>query len=288
MDATPPTSPHDLIWFNGQIMPMRDARICVEDRGFQFADGVYEVLRVYDGRPFALGDHLDRLDNSCGGIELDLGFSAAAIREGFTELLRRTGLREGMIYLQATRGVVPRNHAFDNAAPATLLFYAKPLGPAPTPGGPGCRVISLPDERWQRCWVKSISLLPNVLAKTAAARAGADEAILIDHGIAHEGATSNLFIVRNGRLITAPPGPKVLPGVTRVVLLRIAAELGLAVEDRAPTEVEALAADEVFIASTTREIVWVRQWGDQIIDNGTIGPVTLKLHQAFRAYVTNS
>jgi D-alanine transaminase len=285
MDATGSSTSPEWVWLNGRVLRRREATLDLDDRGFQFADGVYEVLRLYAGRPFAIEEHLERLRASCAGIAMNLGFGDSAIREGFAELQRRTPLRDGMIYLQATRGVAPRNHVFDDATPATLLFYAKPLSPAAVPGGAGARVISMPDERWKRCWVKSIALLPNVLAKTQAARAGADEAILIDDGVAHEGATSNLFIVRDGRLITAPPGPKVLPGVTRLVLLRLAASLGIDVEHRPPTEAEALAADEVFIASTTREIHWVRQWDSQIIGDGRVGPITLRLHESFRDYV---
>jgi D-alanine transaminase len=285
MDATVFSSSPGWVWLNGRVLPRREATLDIDDRGFQFADGVYEVLRIYDGRPFALAEHLERLRASCGGIVMNLGYSNSTIREGFAELQRRTPLRDGMIYLQATRGVAPRNHVFDDATPATLLFYAKPLPPPAAPGGAGAAVISVPDERWKRCWVKSIALLPNILAKTQAARAGADEAILIDDGIAHEGATSNLFVARRGRLITAPPGPKVLPGVTRLVLLRLAESLGIDVEHRPPTEAEALVADEVFIASTTREIHWVRQWNTRMIADGRIGPITLRLHQAFRRYV---
>lgn len=279
------------IWFNGSMMPMSDAHIGVEDRGFQFADGVYEVIRLYGGKPFALGRHLDRLARSAKGIALELPFDAEGIAEQIGQYLIRAPQNEGMIYLQITRGVAPRNHLFPNLTPnssvqPTVLFYARPLPALGAVGeGNGVKLYSLPDDRWQRCWIKSIALLPNVLAKSAAAAANADEAVFIDRGIVTECSASNLFVVIGQKLITHPVGPKVLPGITRELLLELAAQAQLQVEERAVTEEQAMHADELFITSTTREISWVSHWNGQSVGGGRCGPMTLSLHRGLKRLV---
>jgi D-alanine transaminase len=147
--------------------------------------------------------------------------------------------------------------------------------------------VSVPDERWKRCWIKSIALLPNILAKTQAVSGGYDEAVFIDDGIVTECSASNFFAVIDGKLVTHPVGPKVLPGITRAVLLELAGQLGIPVEERPIREAEAMAAAEVFITSTTREITWVREWNNHAVGRERCGPVTLALHQAFQARVRN-
>lgn len=277
------------IWINGRVMRMSEAAISVEDRGFQFADGVYEVFRIYDGRPFALALHLERLRRSCAAIDLPMPYSDQQLADGMVALYERQPLPSAMMYLQATRGPRKRNHVMPHECDPTVLFYTRPLPPPVVPDqSPGVRVITVDDDRWKRCWIKAIALLPNALAKTAADRAGADEAIFIDNGLAVEGASSNLFIIRNGTIITAPPGPKVLPGITRHVLIERIERLKLPIEHRAPTVAEAESADEGFIASTTRELAWIRSWNGRPLGNGRIGAFTLRLHQAFQEVVTNS
>jgi D-alanine transaminase len=274
----------DWIWFNGQVLPFNDARVGVEDRGFQFADGVYEVIRIYNGKPFGLDEHLQRLWNSAVGIQLTPPLTTDALAEQITRFLQHTGLREGMVYLQLTRGVSPRNHLFPEECPPTLLFYVRPLPPVPLPGeGEGVKLLAVPDERWKRCWIKSIALLPNVLAKNTAVAAGADEAAFIDSGgFVTECAASNLFAVIHDKLVTHPVGTKVLPGITRKRLLEIAEELGIEVDERAIREDEAPRADEMFITSTTREVSWVSRWNDSYIGLGRCGPTTLRLHRALQ------
>ncbi|HEX2974018.1 MAG TPA: aminotransferase class IV, partial [Tepidisphaeraceae bacterium] len=236
----------DLIWLNGQIIPLAEARVSVEDRGFQFADGVYEVVRVYNGRPFTLDEHLDRLDRSCGGISLEMSMSRAELSREMGKLIEKAGLKEGMIYLQVTRGCAPRNHVFTKCQP-TVLFYTRVLPAMVKPNQTkGLRLVSVPDERWSRCWVKSIGLVANVLAKNTAIAAGADEAVFVQGGMVTECSTSNIFIVSRGSLLTHPVGPKVLPGITRLVLLEVAKELGIPTVERPISEGEVLAAEEVF------------------------------------------
>jgi D-alanine transaminase len=273
------------VWINGRVIIMSEARVGIEDRGFQFADGVYEVIRLYDGKPFALDRHLQRLVNSANGIKLALPGSAAGLESEIESFVEQAGIGEGMIYLQLTRGESERNHAFPKCDP-TLLFYVRELDPLPEAAtAPGVKLVTVADERWKRCWVKSIALLPNVLAKNEALSRGADEAVFVEDGVITECSASNLFIVRGGRVLTHPVGNKVLPGVTRAVLLEIASSAGVTIEERAIKESEATTADEVFITSTTREISWVSKWDERKIGNGKCGPITLKLHQALREQI---
>jgi len=173
----------EMIWFNGEVLPLAEARIGVEDRGFQFADGVYEVVRIYNGRAFTLSEHLDRLARSCEGIRLATPLGKAELTREISRFIERSPVREGMIYLQITRGAAPRNHIFAESKP-TVLFYSRPLPPVvPAAQAEGLKLLSQNDERWQRCWIKSIALLPNVLAKNAAVSAGCDEAVFVEKGI---------------------------------------------------------------------------------------------------------
>ena len=276
----------DLIWINGEILHFSDARIGVEDRGFQFADGVYEVIRLYGGRPFTLEPHLDRLTQSARGIEMNVPLEKPALVSEIRKLIAKSGVADGMIYLQLTRGVAPRNHLFPENTKPTLLFYPRPLPPPHLPGeGEGAKLIAVSDERWKRCWIKSIALLPNVLAKNQAVAAGADEAVFIDGGVVTECSASNLFAVIGGKLVTHPVGSKVLPGITRAVLLDCAATLGIEVDERGFLEEEAIRASELFITSTTREVSWVARWNDRYIGQARCGPTTLALHKELRRRV---
>ena len=278
--------PVEWIWINGRVIPLADAAIGVEDRGFQFADGVYEVMRLYHGHPFTLAEHLDRLSRSAAAIELALPLPLAELALEIRRLIARTTINDGMVYLQLTRGQSPRNHVIATEIASTLLFYVRPLPVLAPPGqAPPVKLMSLPDERWKRCWIKTIALLPNTLAKSHAARNGFDEAVFIEDGRVTECSASNLFGVIRQTLVTHPVGPKVLPGITRAILLTCAAELGIPVQERAMTEAEAMGTDELFITSTTREVSWVNQWNAQPVGGAQCGPITLALHQALAAKV---
>lgn len=274
----------DLIWINGEIVPMAEARISPEDRGYQFADGVYEVIRLYGGRPFTLDEHLARLEKSAAGIHLSVPLDRATLKAEIGKLIAQSGVGEGMIYLQVTRGHAPRNHVFPKDPGGTLLFYARALDPLPpVESNPPAKLQTVEDERWRRCWVKAIALLPNVLAKNAAVAAGADEAVFVENGFVSECSASNFFAVIGGKLVTHPVGPKVLPGITRAVLLDCARELGIGVEERPIRLEEAKAADELFITSTTREISPVGTWDGAPVGRGNT--ITLRLHRALRERV---
>jgi D-alanine transaminase len=273
-------------WLNGQVLPLADAKISVEDRGFQFADGVYEAVRLYNGKPFELDLHLQRLERSCGGIRLSLPMQIETLKTEILKLIAHSNVGDGLVYLQITRGPSVRNHLFPATAKPTVLFYVRALAPlAELEMTRPYTLLSVPDERWQKCWIKSIALLENILARNAAAAAGADEAIFVDNGNVTEGSSSNLFMVNKGVLITAPLGPKILPGITRDVLLECAKTISVSVEERAMKLEEAKRCEEVFITSSTRELVPVSRWDDTKIGDGKFGPITSKLHQVYQQRV---
>jgi D-alanine transaminase len=276
----------ELIWFNGETIPMSEARAGIEDRGSQFADGVYEVIKLYDGKPFTLAEHLERLRKSANSIKLAMPITPEALGAEVRKFIPKSGIGEGMIYLQLTRGVCARNHLYPESCKPTLYFYARPLPKLLGPGeGEGAKLWSVPDERWKRCWIKSIALLANVLAKNEAVEKGADEAVFIDDGIANECSASNLYAVIGGRVVTHPVGPKVLPGITRAVLLDVAAELGIPLDERPLREHEAMGADEIFITSTTREISWVSTWNGTLVGGNRCGAITKRLHEGLQKRV---
>jgi D-alanine transaminase len=273
----------DSVWINGRIVPRQEAYLDIEDRGYQFADGVYEVVRIYDNKPFTLDEHLQRLERSAGGIKLQIPLARKELAAEMKNFITGTRLRDAYLYLQLTRGVAPRNHKFPAQSQPNLLFYTVPLPAAPVAGeGEGIKLHPVADERWKRCWIKCIGLTANVLAKNEALDAGCDEAVFVDGDIVNECSTSNLFAVINNTLVTHPIGSKVLPGISRLVVFDCAQELGIPIEERPLTEEEARSADELFITSTTREIAWVSSWGQSQIAQGCCGPITLKLHRAFR------
>ncbi len=277
------TETTEWIWLNGEILPADEARVSIEDRGFQFADGVYEVIRLYNGKPFALYAHLQRLWNSAVDIQITPPMTIDALAIEINRLVGHTHAVNATVYVQLTRGAAPRNHLFPEVTEPTLLFYTRPLPPPPVPGeGEGIKLLAVPDDRWKRCWIKTIALLPNVLAKNAAVAAGADEAAFVDMGYVTECSSSNLFAVIGGKLVTHPVGTRVLPGITRKILLEIADELGIEVDERSIREEEAPRAEELFITATVREISWVSRWNDIYIGRGRCGPMTATLHRALK------
>lgn len=276
----------EYIWLNGQVLPMGEARIGVEDRGFQFADGVYEVVRFYGGRCFTLDEHMSRLEKSAAGLRIPLPLPLAELKTAIRDLVRRNGELEGMVYLQLTRGEAERSHPFPRHPRPTLLFYTRALPPVWQPGeGHGVKLLSIADERWNRCWVKSLALLPNIMAKQEAVEADCDEAVFVLDGVVTECAASNIFFVKDSKVHTHPAGNRVLPGITRQVLREICRDLGIELVEKGMPASEARQADEVFITSTTREVNWVRQWDAKTVGTGRCGKVTHALHAAYRDMV---
>lgn len=275
-------------YVNGRYLPLDRAAVSVEDRGLQFADGVYEVVKVVAGRPRDLERHLDRLGRSLAALRMAQPMSRAALTAVIGEVVRRNRLRDATVYLQVDRGRAPRNHLFPKAGRPSLVVTARRVSlPRLDELEHGVGVITLPDERWARCDVKSVGLLPNVLARQRAAEAGCREAWLVDgQGLVTEGSTSNAYIVdREGRLVTRPLGPEILGGVTREVVLELARAAGVPVVERAFAVDEAREAREAFLTSTSALVLPVTSIDGRPVANGAPGSTTRRLLAAYAARV---
>jgi D-alanine transaminase len=274
------------VYLNGQWVSESEARISMDDRGFLFGDGVYEVLHVYSGQAFRVADHLDRLERSMKAIYLD-GPPRSELESLVAELARDArDWQDATLYIQVSRGAHPRNHVIPvPAIPPTVLAWVRPIPtPDPVAVAQGITAVTVPDDRWAKCWIKTVNLLPNILAKEKARRAGAHEAIFVRDGMAIEGTSANLFVVRGGSLETAPVTNYILPGVTRQVVLELAAELGIPVRmEPCPVE-ELYTADEIFLTGTTTEILPVVTVDGRPVSDGA-GPVTARLMAAYQALV---
>ncbi|HEX7898818.1 MAG TPA: D-amino acid aminotransferase [Planctomycetota bacterium] len=272
-----------MLYLNGSYMPIEEGRVSVEDRGFQFGDGVYEVVRVYDGRPFRLDRHLKRLQESLDGVRIPTPEPVEKIAEVCRELVRR-GPANAQIYLQVTRGAAPRSHAFPGDIRPTFLAYVREV--RRYPDEKSFSLVTVPDIRWSRCNLKTICLLPNLLAKQKAVEGGGDEGLFVrEDGTVSEGTSSNAFLIKAGRLITHPAGPRILDGVTRVAVLEVAADQGVPVEQRPFLLAEARKADEFFMTGTLTEVMPAVRIDGEPVGDGRQGPVTLRLRAAFRERV---
>jgi D-alanine transaminase len=263
--------------------PLSEARISVQDRAFLFGDGVYEVLRSYGGHIFQLEAHLKRLESSAHGLRLPLPRSRPFLQTLLRSLLRDSGYAEARIYVQVTRGAARREHIFPDGVRATLVAWVEEARRVPeAKRRAGLRVITQADARWNRCHLKALVLLPNVLARQEAFGRGADEALLIGSGgIVREGAGSNVFIVSRRRLRTHPLTAEILPGVTRQHVLQLAQGAGYAVSEKRFRLSTLLDADEVFLSSTALEVVPVVRVDRRRIGDGKPGPITRELMTLF-------
>ncbi|MEQ9042358.1 MAG: D-amino-acid transaminase [Alphaproteobacteria bacterium] len=275
-----------IAYVNGRYLRHAEAAIHIEDRGYQFADGVYEVCGVRGGLLMDERLHLERLERSLGELRIALPVPLTALRFILREVIRRNRLSDGMVYFQITRGVAPRDHPFPPASvrPA-LTVTAKRLNMARVAAAveKGVTVITMPDIRWARRDIKSVALLPNILAKQQAREAGAYEAWLVDDaGYITEGSSTNAWIVdREGRLVTRPAGPEILNGVTRKVLLAAARQEGIEVVERAFTPQEAKSAREAFISASSAILIPVTAIDGQPIGNGAPGSLSMRLREAY-------
>lgn len=275
-----------MVWLNGEFLDFASARVSVEDRGFQFGDGVYETIRAYHGKPFALDEHIARLLKSAAAIELELPLTAEGFKEIVQQLIARSGLKEAEIYMQVTRGVARRLHLFPANVSPTIVMTVRPVRHIPSEFREGGIVVkTVPDERWARCDIKSICLLPNVLAKERAHREGADEAFFVRDGLVMEGTSSNVFMVREGEVVTPPADHRILAGVTRRFVLEIARARGYATRERDIPLEELKAAPEVFITSTVMEMLAVVQIDGVRIGTGRPDEVFRDLYAAYRSHL---
>lgn len=272
------------VYLNGEFLRPELAMISPFDRGFIFGDGVYEVIPVFGGRLFRLPHHLQRLHGSLAAIDLAPPLSAEQWRQALQRLVDEAGGGDQSLYLQVTRGVAPRNHAFPkNIKPTVFAYTQKKAFAAKNTQQSGAAVITAADIRWLRCDIKSTSLLAAVMLREQAERAGAIEAILIRDGLVTEGAASNIFLVRDSVLITPPKGQFILPGITRDLVLELAHKHAIAVQERNVKEGELSQAHEVWITSSTNEIKPVGSInGIAVI--GTPGPMYQQMYDLYERY----
>jgi len=273
------------VYLNGQFLPEDQAYVSALDRGFIFGDGVYEVIPAFGGALFRFPQHLRRLDNSLAAIRLTNPLSAQAWHDTLAELVTRNGGGDQSVYVQITRGVAPRNHAFPSGVPPTVFAMCSRLAELPADIlANGVAAVALDDIRWKYCHIKAISLLPNTLLRQQAIEAGADEAILIRDGNVTEGAASNVFVVKDGTLRTPPKGALLLPGITRDLVLELAAANGIAAREQAIPEATLRGAEEIWLTSSTREILPVARLDGAPVGNGKPGPLWQRMYRLYQEF----
>ena len=275
-----------IAYVNGRYLPHAQAGVHVEDRGYQFADAVYEVCEVARGNVMDMTRHLDRLDRSLSELRIAWPMTRRALQTVMTEVVRRNRVTNGLVYVQVTRGVAPRDHYFPpESVRPSLVVTAKRTNSAllEKRAAEGVKVVTVPENRWERVDIKTVGLLPNVLARQQAKEAGAVEAWFVDRdGTVKEGAATNAWIVtQDGRLVTRPAEFGILRGVTRTTVIDVAAKLGLTVEERGFTVEEALRAKEAFLSAATTLVTPVVAIDGRPVGGGRPGEVALSLRRAF-------
>lgn len=280
-----------IAYVSGHYLPHRQAAVHIEDRGYQYADGVYEVLAVVGRKLVDEPAHLERLHRSLGELRIAPPLGDAALKVVMREVVRRNGVDRGIVYVQVTRGVAPRDHAFPKRAkPVLVVTSRRARAPDPKQAGDGVAVITIPDIRWQRCDIKSVSLLPNVLGKQQAREAGAYEAWQVDHdGNITEGTSTNAWIVTaGGEVVTRACDHAILSGVTRLAVLDIIAREGMTLVERPFSVAEAKAAREAFLTSTTADLLPVVKIDGDWVANGKPGSVATRLREAYLAHAASA
>ncbi|HET7059605.1 MAG TPA: D-amino-acid transaminase [Nitrospiraceae bacterium] len=268
----------DIAFINGRFLPWEEANISIDDRGFQFGDAVYEVIRTYRGSPFELIAHLARLDRSARELSLRQPYTSLQWTRWIQQGLSLAGYQDAKIYIQLTRGAAPREHSFPSDILPTVVMTIRRFHPlAPEVRLAGVSACTREDLRWGRCDIKSVNLLANVLAREEAKKAGVFETILVRDGLVMEGALSNVMAVHDGLVVTAPEGPRILSGVTRTVVLELAKKDDIAIEERFMPIDFLYRADEVVLTGTTLEVLGVVQIDGQTIGSGQPGPLTKML-----------
>ncbi len=274
----------DFAVLNGRLMALEKLNKCWQNYGTFFGDGVYEVIRSYNGRIFALDDHIKRLSNSLEGIELD-GVNVEQIKQQIIEVFDKAKIKNAKIYAQVTRGCGPRSHFLEENITPDVLIMISELPDFTDQKQNGIKAITYPDLRWKRCDIKSLNLLPNVMASRAAQKKGCQEAILVsEQGFITEGAGSGFFAINNGKLYTTPLKDNILPSISRKYILKAAADLNIELIEEHLSPQQAQKFDEMFIGVTTRDIIAIVQFDGQPIGNGQIGPITIKLQNQFQKY----
>ncbi|MFI5304640.1 MAG: D-amino-acid transaminase [Nitrospiria bacterium] len=275
----------DIYFLNNQFLKLQDAKISINDRGFQFGDGVYEVVRTYRRKIFHLESHLVRFERSAAGLQIPMPFSTFELKAKIEEAFEMSGYSDAKIYMQLTRGTAERGHAFPPGLIPTFLITVLELHSFPADlKQHGVGMITTEDIRWGRCDIKSINLLPNVLAQQRAKSAGVYEALMVRDGVVTEGSISNFFMIKQMSLCTPPLNQNILPGVTRDVILKLARDLKISILEKNILVSEIYEADEVFLSGTTVEIVPVVKIDGRAIGEGSPGPLTQRLMKEFQIY----
>ena len=271
------------VYVNGEYLPEEEAKISVFDRGFLFADGVYEVTSVLGGKLIDFEGHAKRLERSLSELEMASPVTSDELLAIHRELVARNGIEEGLVYLQITRGAADRDFAYpEGATPSIVLFTQSKPGLADNPKAKeGLKIISIEDQRWGRRDIKTVQLLYPSMGKMAAKKAGADDAWMIEDGHVTEGTSNNAYIVKNGTIITRHLGNEILHGITRAAVLRFAQEAQMQVEERPFTLDEAKVADEAFITSASTFVMPVVQIDDAPLGQGVPGPVSSRLREIY-------
>ena len=274
-----------LVYLNGEYLPINEAKISVLDRGFIFGDGVYEVIPAYGGKSLRFEHHMQRLQNSLDAVRITNPLSNTQWQEILDKLITETGSQDQYLYLHITRGVASRDHRFPDETKPTVFVMSSILQPVdPELLEKGISAVTLDDIRWQHCNIKAIALLPNILLRQQAVDQDAMEAILIRDGDMTEGAASNVFIVSDGVIKTPAKGKKLLPGITRDLVVELAKTHNMPVEEVSITEKEFLAADEIWLTSSTKEILPVTRINEQQVGNGKPGAVWQDMYQKYQDY----
>ncbi len=273
----------ELAYVNGNILPLEKAVVSIEDRGYQFGDAVYEYIASYNGKPFYLEAHLERLQRSMKALSFPT-ISNNIIRAAILELFQRSLLERAGVYIQISRGVAPRNHAFPESSALQVIMTVRKVREVPEKlKQNGAKAITMKDFRWGRCDIKTVQLLPNVIAKQKAIEAGVYDTIFVsEDGVVREATSSNVFIVRQGNIITHPLTSEILAGITRMVIIAICNELNLPVKEQHYKVNELYSADEVFLTGTTTEVLSLIKIDNQSIGSGDVGPVSKRLLEALQ------
>jgi D-alanine transaminase len=273
-----------MVYLNGQFMPLDEARIPVLDRGFIFGDGIYEVIPVYGGRPFRLPHHLDRLEDSLRGVRIVNPLDHAAWRAVIEQLITANGGGDQSIYLHITRGVAKRDHAFPSGVTPTLFAMSNPLLPVPAAQRAGIAAITVADIRWAHCNLKTIALLPNILLRQQAIDEGSSEALMLREGYLTEGAASNAFIVVAGEVVTPPKSALLLPGITRDLVVELCHAHAIPCCEREIGEAELRQAEEIWISSSTKEVLPVVRLDGEAVGSGAPGARWRQIFDLYQRY----
>jgi D-alanine transaminase len=272
----------ETVFLNGEYVKRSDAKVDIEDRGYQFGDGIYEVIRVYNGEVFTMDEHMERLYQSAEKMKITIPYELKEISSIVFKLMKDNHLKDGIVYMQVSRGISQRQHHFPaGEVPASVVAYTKEVPRPEKQMKEGVTAMLCEDIRWLRCDIKSLNLLGNLLAKEEAASRGHFEAIQHRGETVTEGSSSNAFIVKDGTILTHPATNLILNGITRRVIKELADQNGMPFVEKTFTVDELLSAEEIFIASTTSEVMPVVKVDDVTIGQGVPGPITSKLQALF-------